>query len=305
MKKLLEVKPPPKPVPAADAALTAIARTQTSRAIPSESDIARRNFLTVEKRPLFLADWMDALFIHFEIDPHNLQPAIPFALDLFEGKAHVSLVAFTMRRLRPAFGGRLAALPFLPFGNTRFLNVRAYVRNQGQAGIYFMTEFISSRLSVPLGPLAYGLPYHFAKLDYECGPDRFRFKGSVARRRGDLRTLEFNARLGSANRPNPSPSDRLNRFLTEKYNAYTCHRRTRRKFSVWHDPWPLASADVSFTDTSLLDQTGDWSRRARLVGAMYSPGVTDVWMSRPHRLVREPAAPPAPKHRHAAFLELP
>lgn len=36
-----------------------------------------------------------------------------------------------------------------------------------------------------------------------------------------------------------------------------------------------------------------------------APGVADVWMSRPHRLVNEPSARPEPKHRHAAFLELP
>ena len=293
MKSVLEFNP------------TRLAETEAATAAEAESDLAKAAFVKREKRPLFLADWMDTLFIHFEIEPHRLQPSTPFELDLFEGKAHVSLVAFTMRRLRPAFGGALTALPFLPFGETRFLNVRAYVRHQGESGIYFMKEFISSRLSVPLGPLTYGLPYHFAKLDYDCDPERFSFEGSVAQRQGELRKLEFNARLEPANSADTNAPDELTRFLTEKYTAYTCHRGTRRRFSVWHEPWPLTRAEATLADDGLLDLTGDWSRHARLVGAMHSPGVTDVWMSRPHRVKRAPDIHPASRHRHAAFLELP
>lgn len=293
MKNVLEVKPPLPLAPAAD------------HGFASESEAARRRFLTTGKRPLFLADWMDALFIHYEIDPQKLRDAIPYELDLFEGKAHVSLVAFTMRNLRPAFGGFLTALPFVPFSETRFLNVRAYVRHPRGAGIYFMTEFISSRLSAPLGPLAYGLPYHFATLDYDCDPERCRFEGRVSRRQGGLRKLSFTAHFKSQGSPNAAAPDELTRFLTEKYNAYTSHRGTLRQFSVWHEPWPLTRANLSIADDSLLDLTGDWRRHARLIGAMHSPGVRNVWMSRPHRIAAAQENQPRHRHRHAAFLELP
>ncbi len=47
--------------------------------------------------PLFLGDWVTAVFIHYAVDAGVLQQEVPFELDLFEGRAFVSLVAFSMR----------------------------------------------------------------------------------------------------------------------------------------------------------------------------------------------------------------
>lgn len=58
-------------------------------------------------QPLFYADWDDVAFVHFAIDAATLQKRVPFELDLHEGRAYLSLVAFTQRRLRP----RAGALP--------------------------------------------------------------------------------------------------------------------------------------------------------------------------------------------------
>src|SRR5437016_102216 len=62
-----------------------------------------------ERRKLFVADWIDAIFVHFAIDPHKLQPIVPLELDCLDGQAYVSLVAFTQRNLRPCVGRALAA----------------------------------------------------------------------------------------------------------------------------------------------------------------------------------------------------
>src|SRR3954464_13958680 len=77
----------------------------------------------------FLADWERVLMLHYEVAPEKLQPFVPFPLDSRNGKAYVSLVAFTMRGLRPSRGGWLAALPFRPIGTHELLNVRTYVRH--------------------------------------------------------------------------------------------------------------------------------------------------------------------------------
>ncbi len=61
--------------------------------------------LLARGEPLFLADWDRTLMLHYEIAPELLQPFVPFELDLWNGRAHVSLVAFTMRGLRPRRGG--------------------------------------------------------------------------------------------------------------------------------------------------------------------------------------------------------
>src|SRR5438445_251338 len=75
-----------------------------------------------ECEPLLVSNWERALFIHFEVDAGALQAEVPFRLDLREGKAYVSLVAFTMGRMRPRFGGSLAEWCFKPIATHELLN---------------------------------------------------------------------------------------------------------------------------------------------------------------------------------------
>src|SRR5687767_4543762 len=142
---------------------TPVRRTSLRR---SPSDAARRRMLRRGERPLFLADWTDVLFVHFAVDPAVLQPHVPFALDLFRGRAYVSLVAFTQRNLRPRIGGRLAALLARPLATHEFLNVRTYVRCGRERGIYFLAEWIPNRSAVLVGPSMYWLPYRLARMHY-------------------------------------------------------------------------------------------------------------------------------------------
>ena len=131
------------------------------------SEAARRRILDVRSNPLFLCDWLRAVFIHYEVDAEALQREVPFALDLHEGRAYLSLVAFTMCNMRPRFGGRLTAALFSPIATHGFLNVRAYVKHDGETGIYFLAEWLPNRLSLLLGPRAFGLPYRYGLLGYQ------------------------------------------------------------------------------------------------------------------------------------------
>src|ERR1700743_422012 len=99
-------------------------------------EAARKRLLSVKGEPLFLADWLRPVFIHYEVPASALQRDVPFELDLREGKAVVSLVAFTMRGMRPYYGGRLAAWLFKPIATNAYLNCRTYVRHRGEPGIY-------------------------------------------------------------------------------------------------------------------------------------------------------------------------
>ncbi len=78
------------------------------------SAVGRERLLMRRGEPLLLADWLDVVFVHFEADPELLQKEVPWQLHLFAGRAFVSLVAFTMKGMRPRFGGQLAAWPFKP-----------------------------------------------------------------------------------------------------------------------------------------------------------------------------------------------
>jgi uncharacterized protein len=229
--------------------------------------------------PLFLAAWDRAVFIHYEADPSLLQRQIPFQLDLRDGRAFVSIVAFTLLRMRPRIGGRLGEWLFKPITSHEFLNVRTYVRHAGEPGIFFLAEWLSNPLSVRLGPRTFGLPYRFGHLRYAHAHDDGEILGTVTANEG---RLGYNATTPSTTLE-PCAAGSRDEFLIERYTAFTLQGRRRRLFRVWHEPWQQIPIEIEVTADDLLASTGQWWRSAECVGANYSPGV-DVWMGRPHRI---------------------
>lgn len=261
------------------------------------SRAAHARLLSCSLEPLFLADWERTLMIHFEVPSVRLQHAVPFPLDLRNGRAFVSLVAFTMRGLRLRFGGWIGRALFRPIATHGFLNVRAYVRHAGEPGIYFLGEYLSNPLSVPLGPALLGLPYSFARMNYEHERGNHSLRGEVSACSG---RFAYEVKLAETSHYAPCPAGSLDEFLMERYTAFTQWRGRRRFFRVWHEPWPQVPAQVLITENSLLTANGPWSQDAQLIGANYSPGVHAVQMGWPHWV--------KPRDRHSAsttFLQMP
>ncbi|HET7536238.1 MAG TPA: DUF2071 domain-containing protein, partial [Candidatus Didemnitutus sp.] len=119
----------------------------------------------------FIADWRRMLFVHFSLPPEALAPHVPFELDLHDGAAFVSLVFFTLERMRPPGTGAFGRLLLRAISDHPFLNVRTYVRHGDRTGIQFLAEWIPNRLSLVLGPLTYGLPYRLGDFDYRAAND--------------------------------------------------------------------------------------------------------------------------------------
>jgi uncharacterized protein YqjF (DUF2071 family) len=264
--------------------MNAVAPTGLFNETPSGA--ARRRFLTREGRPLLLADWERALFMHFELPPEVLQRHVPFELDLFEGRAFMSLVAFTMRGMRLARGGRLGRWLCAPLGEQRFLNVRTYVRQDGEAGIHFLTEWISHALCVPFGPVTYGLPYRWGKHTFMHAHERGIVRGRVETRRGGG-AMEYAAQPADGVRNwrfDIPAAGSLDEFFLERYAAFTQHGSKRRLFRIWHEPWRTAAAETELIDDSILRLHLPWWNEARLIGANYSPGAFNIWMGRPRTI---------------------
>lgn len=218
--------------------------------------------------------------LHYEVPPEKLQPFVPFPLDLRDGKAYVSLVAFTMRGLRPKRGGRLAALAFKPIATHELLNVRTYVRHDGEPGIYFLAEWIPNLLSVSLGRPVFGLPYRWGQLRYLHEHENGVLFGDV-RPRNRRAGLRYRAKVGDTFAPSEEGS--LAEWLMERYTAFTEWCGWKRCFRVRHEPWPQCAVEAEVLDDSLIALAGDWARYARFAGANYSPGVREVKMSAPER----------------------
>ena len=246
----------------------------------SLSGAARQRMLQTPGEPLFYAGWDQAVMIHYEADPATLQSCVPFELDLFDGRAFVSLVAFTLRRMRPRRGGRVGEWLLKPIATHEFLNVRTYVRASHEPGIFFLVEWLSNRLSVPLGPPVFGLPYRYGRIVYLHDRPRDGVSGRVEAKGG---CFSYRGKSPGEALESCEPGS-LTEFLMERYTAFTQPGHGRRRlFRVWHEPWPQTRLDLEITASDLLSTTGLWWKTAEYIGANYSPGV-EVWMGRPHRV---------------------
>ena len=260
--------------------MNALANPTRSSVTPSAAGLARMKACRGE--PLFHSDWDQALMLHFEVERAALQREVPFPLDLREGRAFVTLVAFTMRRMRPRWGSALSRLLFSPIATHHFLNVRTYVEVQGERGIHFLAEWLSSRLAVALGPHTFSLPYRFGVFRYQNNWRRGGLHGAVTcPRTGNC--FAYSATLSKAAEFTVCERASLDEWLMERYSAFNSVAGRKRFFRVWHPPWPQCPADVEVKNLSLLETNWPWFARANFIGANYSPGIRDVWLGRPHQ----------------------
>jgi uncharacterized protein YqjF (DUF2071 family) len=235
---------------------------------------------------MFTADWLDVLFVHFRVDAERLARRVPLELDLFRGDAFVSLVAFTQSNLRPTWGGRFGRMLVAPLAHHAFLNVRTYVRHGEASGIFFMTEWIPSRLAAFVGPRTYGLPYRLGRLDY----DGMRREVEAEERRLIMNTVDRGE----------TPmlrEDEMDEFLLERYTAFTHRSGVLRRFDVEHVPWTQRRVKVDLCDLELLRESGDWLDGAELIAAHHSPGVRDVFIGCPVVVRRRRGLLPSPRRR--------
>lgn len=243
------------------------------------SEAGKQRLLSKLGEPLFRARWDRTVFIHYAAESELLQRQIPFELELRDGRAFVSIVAFTLSRMRPRIGGRLGEWLFKPIATHEFLNVRTYVRHAGEPGIFFLAEWLSNPLSVRLGPRTFGLPYKFGRLTYDHARSAGEIHAAIGAREGRL------IYSGSVRANDFAASDpgSLTEFMLERYTAFTSRGKRRRLFRVWHEPWQQTPIDLEVTADDLLASTGRWWKTAQFIGANYSPGV-EVWMGRPHQI---------------------
>ena len=194
----------------------------------------------------------------------------------------VTLVAFTMRRMRWAACERLSEWMLWPFREQRFLNLRTYVRVNGEPGITFLAEWISSATQALLGPAVYGLPYRWGAHDLDNGGGG-RWSGRI-RERGQPGAFCYRVAPDCSGEEEPAQIGGFAEFALERHTCFLRGARRHRRFRIWHEPWRQQTVVPLVTDDSLLRGNLSWWPAATLIGAHRSPGACDVWMGRPFRL---------------------
>src|SRR5581483_12444548 len=104
----------------------------------------------------YYQEWNQALFLHWKVPLAVLRKYVPEQLhiDDFNGDYYVSLVAFTMQKIRPR---NLPAVKFL--SNFHEINIRTYIDNGNKKGVYFLSMEAGKLLSTFVAKKLSGLPY--------------------------------------------------------------------------------------------------------------------------------------------------
>jgi uncharacterized protein len=172
--------------------------------------------------------WEQFLFAHWPVARSQVAAHLPrgVEVDVREGTAWLSIVAFVMvgtRSCGPPWWPVLAPIPEL--------NVRTYVRVDGQPAIWFLSLDATSTLFASVGRALYGMPYRTTPM-------------SVAVERGAVRYDApcFSATYAPSGPARTAEPGTLEHFLVERYRLYSRRRGRLVTAEVMHDPWRLSPA---------------------------------------------------------------
>jgi uncharacterized protein YqjF (DUF2071 family) len=194
--------------------------------------------------------WNDLLFAHWPVDAGQLRSNVPaeFPLDLFDGRAWLSIVPFHMTNVTPR------AVPTLPrISAFPELNVRTYVTRDDRPGVYFFSLDAGSSVAVYAARALLNMPYYSARMRVitnggDVGYHSKRSKSALGELSGTYEPT------GSPFAPAPGT---LEYFLTERYCLYNVNRRGQPyRLEIHHPPWPLQPASARFARNTMAEVNG-------------------------------------------------
>lgn len=221
------------------------------------SVMAHRPFKLPLGKWAYYQEWNEALFLHWEISPDIIRELVPpdLHIDTWEGKAYISLVAFTMQKIRPR---NLPAIR--PISDFDEINVRTYIDNGNKKGVYFLNIEAKKILSAFIAKKLSGLPYEKSKIqrtknNYRSGNAQKHFYLDVTFQAGSLL----------------SKKTALDRWLTERYCLYLDRAGAIYRYDIHHKEWELKNVELQ--SLHLNYKIGPLHLIGKPVLAHYSDGV--------------------------------
>jgi uncharacterized protein YqjF (DUF2071 family) len=178
----------------------------------------------------YYQEWNRAVFLHWKVEHDTLRKWVPDAIeiDLFDGVPWISLVAFTMEKIRPRY-----LPPFSPISNFDEINIRTYVKAKGKTAVYFLSIEGGKRLSCQVARSLSELPYRYSKIKRKGGEYTSRNEAY-----GDQ--LEVNYQVGES----VPQKTALDKWLTERYALIQDGKKTINQFEIQHKEWDIKELKI-------------------------------------------------------------
>jgi len=181
--------------------------------------------------PFLTATWSNLVNLTYGVPPELLLPHLPdgLELDVQDGHAFASLVAFDFLDTR-VFG-----VPWPGYRNFPELNLRFYVKHNGERGVVFIREFVPKALIARSAELFYNEPYRAAPMwsEVEDDGEKIRYKLGI-RYGGREHTIQAHGSY-----PTSIPGeDTVAHYFKEHKWGYGRDRRGRTLvYEVEHPVW--------------------------------------------------------------------
>jgi uncharacterized protein YqjF (DUF2071 family) len=205
----------------------------------------------------YYQEWNQVLFLHWKIPVEILRKFVPPKLhvDTYNGDAYVSLVAFTMQKVRPRI---LPAIKFISdFGE---VNLRTYIDTANKKGVYFLNIESEKTLSTLIAKTLSGLPYE--KSDIQKSNTFYKNRN---KKKGFYLETEFEPKGQITNKTE------LDKWLTERYCLYLEEGGNIYRYDIHHREWELRDAEMK--QLNFQYRIGDFELNASPDLIHYSNGV--------------------------------
>lgn len=182
----------------------------------------------------YYQEWNNSIFLHWQVELKELEKFVPkeLEIDLFDGKPWVSVVAFTMEKIRPK---HLPSFP--PISDFDEINIRTYIKSNNKTGVYFLSIEGGTGLSCKVARGISELPYRFSIIKRT----KYKYESS---------NLEFNDRLKieyEIGKEKKSKTE-LDNWLTERYALFQDTEQSINEFEIHHLEWSINEIDLKKLD---------------------------------------------------------
>ena len=231
----------------------------------------------VVEKPFLTASWRDIVMVTWAVDPGILRPhlARDTELDLWEGEALASLVAFDFRDVR-VFGWPVPLHTRFPEVNLRFYVRRKLPDGSWRRGVTFVEEMVPRAAIAIVARTFYGEKYTARRMRRIAIPEA----ELTGARENESRSLVYEwKRSGEWERvialvttaPRAMRKGSVEEFIAEHYWGYT--RRPRRatfEYRVDHVPWLISMTAECMLEADLSTLYGPRFEKALTVSPVAS-----------------------------------
>lgn len=198
-------------------------------------DISHRPWTLPNGQWNYYQEWNNVLFLHWKVPEDELLQLIPSGvmIDKFNGETWVSLVAFTMEKIRPRMLPSVSTI-----SDFHEVNVRTYLIRDNKPGVYFLTIEAEKLVSTFVAKYLSGLPYEKTLINRQQ-QDITQKYFSKNERKGF--TLDASFTVGQK----VMVKSEIDRWLTERYCLYLNKNNQVYRYEIHHKPWELYQVEIS------------------------------------------------------------